>query len=169
MDFYDCEPVLQPDYESPNEDITDQEKLTHQRRTASAVILFRKCLTPSVKKIITESSTNYSRAMFAKLIKAKVFISIICMEQNLCHQGPEDKLTDCLGKMVANYAQLKDLGAEVRDRDKRVALTTQMNASFRELVKHHTTRSPNIEYHQWCADLLMGEWNNQALNLYKFN
>ena len=91
------------------------------------------------------------------------------MEQNLCHQGPEDKLTDCLGKMVANYAQLKDLGAEVRDRDKRVALTTQMNASFRELVKPHTTRLPNIEYHQWCADLLMGERNNQALNLYKFN
>ena len=74
-----------------------------------------------------------------------------------------------LGKMDANYARLKDLGAEVRDRDKRVALTTQMDASFRELANHHTMRSPDIEYHHLCADLLMGERNNQALNLYEFN
>ena len=45
----------------------------------------------------------------------------IRMELNLCRQGPEDELTDFLGKMDANYARLKDLGAEVRDRDKRVA------------------------------------------------
>ena len=66
-------------------------------------------------------------------------ISTICMELNLCRQGPEDKLTIFLGKMDDRYAhfQLKDLEAEVRDRDKRVELTTQMNASLKELVKHH--------------------------------
>ena len=112
--------------------------------------------------------------MFAKL--RQIFleedtdtISTIRMELNLCHQGPEDKLTDFLGKMDANYACLKDLGVEVRDRDKRVVLTTQMNALFRDFLKHYTTRSPDIEYHQLCADLLMGKRNNQALNLYKFN
>ena len=67
MDFYDYEPVLQSDYESSDEDATEQEKQTHQRRTASTVMLFRKCMTPSVKKIITESSTDSPRAMFAKL------------------------------------------------------------------------------------------------------
>ena len=112
--------------------------------------------------------------MFAKL-RQNFFqedtktISTIRMELNLCHQGPEDELTDFLGKMDANNAQMKDLGAEVRDRDKRVALTTQMNALFRELAKHHTTRSPDIEYHQLCADLLMGERNNQPLNLYEIH
>ena len=91
------------------------------------------------------------------------------MELNLCCQGPEIELTDFLGKLDANYACLKNLGAEVLDRDKRVALTTQMNASFRELAKHHTTRTPDIGSHQFCADLLLGEINNQALNLYEFN
>ena len=67
MDFYDCEPVLQPDYESPNEDAMDQEKQAHRRLTVSAVMLFRKCRTPSLKKIITESSTDSPRAKFAKL------------------------------------------------------------------------------------------------------
>ena len=126
-------------------------------------MLFRKCMTHSVKfrKIITESSADSPRAMFAKL-RHKFLqedtntISTIRMELNLCRQGPEDELADFLGKMDANYARLKDLGTEARDRDTRVALTTQMNASLRELAKHHTTRSPGTKYHQLCADFFDG-------------
>ena len=40
-------------------------------------------------------------------------ISTIRMELNLCRQGPEDKLTDFLWKMDANYAYLKDLGQKL--------------------------------------------------------
>ena len=83
--------------------------------------------------------------MFAKL--RQIFleedtdtISTIRMELNLCHQGPEDKLTDFFGKDGCQLCLFERLRAEVRDRDRRVALTTQIHASFRELanLKHHT-------------------------------
>ena len=91
--------MLQLDYESQDEDATDQITRTHQGWTASAVMLFRKCMTPSVKKIISESSTDFPREMFAKL-RHKFLqedtnsISTIRTELNLCRQGPEDELTD---------------------------------------------------------------------------
>ena len=65
------------------------------------------------------------------------------------------------------FAQLNDMGAEVTGEDKRVIVTTQLNARFRELAKVFTTRTPDLEYHQLSADLLLGDRNHQALNLYE--
>ena len=41
VEFYDCEPVLQPDYESPDGDKSEIVKQTQRRRAASAVMLSR--------------------------------------------------------------------------------------------------------------------------------
>ena len=114
MDFYDCEVVLPPGYESPDKDANNLIKQTHRRQAGS-----------TVKQKITESSTDSIRAMFAQLTQKFMredmhTIFTIQMELNLCHQGPEGELTDFLGKMDANYARLKDFGAEVLDGNKRV-------------------------------------------------
>ena len=59
--------------------------------------------------------------------------------------------------------------AEVPNEDKHVTLCSQMNVRFKELAKAFTTRTPDITYQQLCADLLLGDRNNQTLNLYEMN
>ena len=55
-------------------------------------------------------------------------------------------------------AQLKDKNTEVPNEDKHVTLCSQMNV-----------RTPDITYQQLCADLPLGDRNNQTLNLYEMN
>ena len=79
------------------------------------------------------------------------------------------KITDFIGKMNGYYAQLKDMNAELPNEDKRVTLCSQMNVRFRELAKVFTACTLDIIYQQLCADLLLGDQNNQTLNLYEMN
>ena len=70
--------------------------------------------------------------------------------------------------MDSCFSQLNDMGAQVPNEDKRVIITTQLNARFWELVKVFTTQTPDFENHKLCADLLIiGDQNHQALNLYE--
>ena len=87
---------------------------------------------------------------------------IFVQSARMCIQGPEDSIVEYstwVNWIPCLQARLVDLGSEIRDREKRVILTTQLNASFRELAKVITTRTPDIGYYQFFVDLLIRERN----------